>query len=506
MAILAVNNAFFRKLVNKIDDLINPIVVKEIRQAVNSSSIMVTTILVLLLEVFAFFFNFLFVEYNTSSGNSFFSLILGIFIFGYTVGVGGNVASRMMKEHTEINSVDLIYTTTINSYRIVWGKLFSAMVMVSYLFSLCLPFMCISYFLKGITISSIIGWSLGSFLLAFPYMLTIIFITAIPMAKLLKYILLLGIMGWMVTAIFGVIIALNGGARALSYYGFNGTEITVFSTFLLIITGLFYFLTVGLLSHITSNRTVGLKIYYLFVIGIFAVLCIITPFVDSGLFPPVPSYVCSMIFLCFVIIFNSFERIEQTKRVLATVPKNIFLRIWHFLLSTGITNNIVYTLMLLLFVNFIYFVGDSYFAINTYSSDSISGSNYYFMRAFVAVFCYIFSYQLFGLVIKRATNKFFPKVQIFAYMLLIIILNFLIPVIIGMILADFKMSRLDNQTEYIYILNPIFLDKARNVDLALIISASMCVVGIVVNARFFIRNIITGLSYHKKEVVIKTNE
>ena len=505
MAILMVKNAFFRKLVNKIDDIINPIVVKEIRQAVNSSGIMVTTILVLLLEIFAFLFNFLFAEYNVSAGSSFFSLILGIFIFGYTVGVGGNVSSRMMKEHAEINSVDLIYTTTINSYRIVWGKLFSAMVMVLYLFSLCLPFMCISYFLKGITISSIIGWSLASFLLAFPYMLAIIFITAIPMAKSLKYIILLALMVGMGYAIFGIIFSINhtGGFFSRSFYY---VVPILLSMILLILSGLFYFLTVGLLSHITSNRTVGLKIYYLFVMGFLAVLSITMVLVKPSMFPPVAGYTCSMLFLCFVLIFNSFERIEQTKRVLATVPKNIFLRIWHFLFSTGITNNIIYTLILFSLVNVSYFVLHSHFSMSMYRSSRLSYEHYAFMRVSVSVFCYIFSYQLFGLVLKRATNKFFPKVQVFAYMLLIIIINFLIPFIIGIILADFNMNKLDNQTEYIYIFNPLFLLKERNMNLALIISASMCAVGIVLNLRFFIRNIITGLSYHKKEAVIKTNE
>ena len=499
---------FLSKLLLKLDDMVNPIVVKEVRQSVNSNGLIVTTVLVLLLEVCAFLFNLFFQDFNFGTGTSFFLLILGIFVAGYCFGIGGNVAIRMMKEHRNINSTDLIYTTTINPYRIVWGKVFSAMVMVSYLYSLCLPFMCISYFLKGISLNTIILGSLFAFILAIPFMLSIIFITAIPMSNLLKIFLLIGVIGAMWSVIgWGMAIISEPASFRSVINGHILETVSVIFFWLLALSGLFYFLTVGLLSHLTSNRTVGLKIYYIvLLLASAALFVVVNLFIPAGAKLPVLAYyIFAMMVIYGILIFNCFERIEQTKRVLATVPKNFILRIWHFLFSTGMTNNICYLLIVFFLVNVVCLLLDSIIP-HTNKADVLSHDNYLMMRRFIGVFCYLLSYQLFGVFVKWITKNYFERVSVFAYVLLIVMLSFLIPILIGVVLADFNVEKLGRQSEYIYILNPLIFDKSKYVNAGLMAGISFVLLGILLNGYFFIKNLIIGFSYHKKEAVVVEND
>ena len=125
-----------------LDDRVNPIVVKELRQAVKSWFIV--GLLLLLLSVLTLI-QLIWVMSSTDLGSTssdggrdlflvFQGTLLAISLLGLPVYTG----VRLAAERASATS-DLLYVTTIRPWSIVWGKLAAGVVVTLLVFAACAP-------------------------------------------------------------------------------------------------------------------------------------------------------------------------------------------------------------------------------------------------------------------------------------------------------------------------------------------------------------------------------
>ncbi|MFN7971941.1 MAG: hypothetical protein U0166_06270 [Acidobacteriota bacterium] len=171
----------------RVDDLLNPIVVKELRQAFRGRFIpaLITLLLGVLLIALGTFLASADIQQSSGRGadaaigSGAFFTILGLVLLACTVFVPLAVALRM---HSERNGMDfaLIASTSLTPGALVRGKLFSGIVMALLLYSIATPFLTFTYLLRGIDVPTIVLSVAGSFLLVLPILQVSILVASLP--------------------------------------------------------------------------------------------------------------------------------------------------------------------------------------------------------------------------------------------------------------------------------------------------------------------------------------
>ena len=174
---------------------LNPIVIKELRQAVRSWA--VTGMLLLFLTVL--FITSLVVLVNQSLnvnedaelGRQMFQMftviLAGASILFIPLYIGGRLgAERMESNH------DLLYVSTLSPVRIIRGKFFCGAYLALLFFSVCLPFMTLTNLLRGIDLPSVFFILAVLFLVVCALNQVAIFLACLPLNRAFKLLLALG--------------------------------------------------------------------------------------------------------------------------------------------------------------------------------------------------------------------------------------------------------------------------------------------------------------------------
>ncbi len=202
---------FFKRIGQTLDDRINPIVVKELRQAVKGRFVSLILVLFPLLAVTIVGLALLTAEpgsLDSGRGRETFMWIYCSALFTCMVMIPSFVGARMAFERNGEN-LDLLYVTPLTAGAIVRGKAFSGLVLVLVSFSACLPFMTLTYLLRGIDVLSILLIvGLGA-LTTIASVFFSILIAAVPGSRALKFLLGLFGFGGLIT-LFGYTVAFSG--------------------------------------------------------------------------------------------------------------------------------------------------------------------------------------------------------------------------------------------------------------------------------------------------------
>src|SRR6478672_1055630 len=149
-------------LIDRFDDWINPIVVKELRQAVKSRVVIVLLLVFLALQLFIVGMALLFRQARTfdgdadwTAGRDVFVWIQGVLAFTLILLVPAYACIRLAAERSDQN-VDLLFISTLKPHSIVAGKFFAAFMLGVLIFSCCAPFMTFMYLLRGLDIPTIL--------------------------------------------------------------------------------------------------------------------------------------------------------------------------------------------------------------------------------------------------------------------------------------------------------------------------------------------------------------
>ena len=142
---------------NRVGDYLNPILVKETRQALKSRQFVLTFVLVLVACWLITIVGVLYLGpgiYYSASGGLFLMAYNYALVFPLSVVVPFGAFRSLLTER-EDNTYDLLTVTSLSSRHIINGKLSSAIVQITVYFSAMAPCFAFTYLLRGVDVLSI---------------------------------------------------------------------------------------------------------------------------------------------------------------------------------------------------------------------------------------------------------------------------------------------------------------------------------------------------------------
>lgn len=330
-------------------DRINPIVIKELRQAVQSRFVIATLLTLLSVQLAAIGIYILASGpslYGFDAGRQAFLMLFGILQVIGTIFVPLYTGARLASERSDVN-VDLLFITTISPRSVIAGKMFAAMTMTALIYSACMPFMAFTYFLRGIDLPSIFI-SLGvGFAAVVACAQLAVFVACVSVNRAFKIIL-----GLIALAIFGMVyFGTMAGVSEIAGRGVVGRDfwevMTVMSAVICFLVGLFFVMSVALIMPAASNRAAPVR---LFITGAWLLAGLV-----AGLSSMIEDYSWPMGFwlVAFEIVFALAlfaavsERDRPGGRVLRSIPKSMLGRARAFFFYSGAANGVAWISMII---------------------------------------------------------------------------------------------------------------------------------------------------------------
>ena len=341
----------------RLDDALNPIVVKELRQAVQSKFVVAVLLLFLLIQLVVIGI-FLIIAGLTGQlqaldaemGRSVFWTLQLILLITCLLFLPAYTGFRLAAERSDTN-VDLLFITTLRPRAIIWGKFVAAVVIAVLIFSACTPFMVFTYLLRGIDAPSIVLVVILDFLIVLALVQLAIFFAVIPANWVLK-----GLIGLVALAIllFAIIMTLTGTLSLI----FSGTSQILetrqgavpFACMVglgLAAMSLFYSWSVAIINPPSANRAVGMRLIMLAIWLATGVLFGVGQVLLPDFQIPLNIWVgCMGGLSCLGIIIAINERERWTPRVARTIPRRWWLRPAALLFYSGAAGGILFALAL----------------------------------------------------------------------------------------------------------------------------------------------------------------
>jgi hypothetical protein len=339
--------SFFKR----VDDWFNPIVVKELRQAVRSRFVVAALLLFLAIQLTTIGIFLMSQDRSTSdfeSGRRIFSVLQAILVSTCLIFVPAYTAIRLGFERSGTN-VDLLFITTIRPRSIIWGKFLAGVILTVLLYSTSMPFMTFVYLLRGIDLPSIFLALAFSFLVVLMGIQVAIFIACLPVSIAVKVLLavlaVLQVTGFLWSALrFSFSVAMGGVGFARSARGLLSFATSTGLIYLAVI-GLLNVFSVALISPASSNRTLPVRVYAVAMWLVFGGMALILGGGPRRGYDELMLWAYAMVWLFSGVLWVAVsERERPSLRVARTIPRNLLLRSLAFLFYTGPAGGIVLSL------------------------------------------------------------------------------------------------------------------------------------------------------------------
>ena len=383
----------------------NPVVVKELRQAVRSWAVTGTLLLFLLVLFCAAVIFFVTQSFDPSANQrmgaqifSTFSVILtGASLLFIPLYIGVRVAAERQE-----SDLDLLYISTLSPAKIIRGKFFCGAYVAILFFSGCMPFMTFTNLLRGVDLPSVFFVLLCLFLIVCCAVQVAIFLACLPISKILKILLGLGaaiITFWLIAGLTFVMseLMMQGVGSMMSNRGFWATFFTVASV-IFAAALLLHFLSIALISPPSANRAMPVRIYMTIVWLISAAVSLswVIHQADARFILPWASISFIVFSASLVVIVSNNDTLSV--RVQWTVPERLPLRALAFVFYNGAAGGLVWAALILAATFFsMWLVLTSHPFANTLQGDDLMAALY----SCAAAICYAFDYALVGLFLHR---------------------------------------------------------------------------------------------------------
>lgn len=379
----------------------NPVVIKELRQAVRSwavTGMLLLFLLVLFITALAMLVTQnIGLEANLELGGSMFSafmvILAGASVFFIPLYIGIRVATERQE-----NNPDLLYVSTLSPARIIRGKFYCGAYMALLFFSSCMPFMAFTNLLRGVDLPTVF-FILGCLFLAVcAANMLAIFFACLPMSRPFKVLLVIG--GFFQS--FGIVVPLvafsfdlmrSGVGAMMSGRIFWINTVTGIGIGLAVI-GLFFVMSVALISPPSANRALPVRAY-LTLVWLLGGLLSVGWVVHLGDLSPIylwsiPTFVL-MMFALLVTISNSDH---LSLRVRRSIPQTGLKRLLAFVYFNGAAGGLVWVAAILATTYFVIRGLSEVFSNRAISAEE--GGNWFATTA-----AYAFAYALTSLSLHR---------------------------------------------------------------------------------------------------------
>ncbi len=325
----------------KMNDRLNPIVVKELRQAVQGKFLIVVVICFLCIQLLAMGI-FLITDESISesfdAGLKIFRVLLWNLLTTCVLFVPAYTGFRLISERADAN-VDLLFITTLRPRSIIWGKFLAAIILTVLLYSACMPFMTFTYLLRGIDLPSIFILLALDFVVVAVSIQCAILIGCIPANRGLKVILgvvwlVIIFVGLNIITLFSMFLLDFGIGSQLDSWKFWRGALGVLAGGGAFI-GLLALLSIALISPLSTNRALPVRI---FVTATWLLTGIGAAIWSIGVNDFVPIWVWGVVHILLhsIGLFIAVsERESLGQRVRQTIPRRWLLRPLAFLFYSG---------------------------------------------------------------------------------------------------------------------------------------------------------------------------
>jgi hypothetical protein len=340
-------------LLSRLDDWVNPIVVRELRQAVKSRLVTGALLLFVSLQVLIIGVYLFFRELNEApgavdfrAGAHMFLVLQGILLGTCMVLVPGVAGARLGAERSGDN-VDLMFISSLTPRAIVWGKFLSAIILALLIFSACAPFMTFTYLLRGIDIPTILVVLGIDFLVVVGGTQVAIFVACVPVNRAVRA--LLGVGGFValiqayVATVMGTVGLVETGLNVfLDSWEFWGRALGVVAAYLGAV-GLVFVWSVAMVSPPSANRALPVRLYVLGLWLTTAAIAAVWSREADHLWPAFVWVLLAVALFCLQFVVSINERESWGPRVARTVPRNPVLRAGAFLLYSGSGGGVLFS-------------------------------------------------------------------------------------------------------------------------------------------------------------------
>lgn len=384
---------------------LNPVVVKELRQAVRSWAVTGTLLLFLLVLFCSAVIFFVTQSFDASTNQRMgaqifatFSVILtGASLLFIPIYIGVRVAAERQE-----SDLDLLYISTLSPARIIRGKFFCGAYVALLFFSACMPFMTFTNLLRGVDLPSVFFILLCLFLIVCCAVQAAIFLACLPISKLLKILLGIGsaiAMFWLVAILtIGISeLMMQGVGSMMSNRGFWATFLTVCSI-VFAAALLLHFLSIALISPMSANRALPVRIYMTIVwlMGAGISFGWALHQADARFIGPWAITTFVVFGVSLVVIVSNQDTLSV--RVQRTIPERLPLRALAFLFYNGAAGGLVWAASIMGITFFVLWMAiSSHTFANTFVADDFHSILY----SCAAAIFYTFDYALVGLFLHR---------------------------------------------------------------------------------------------------------
>ncbi|MCP4107197.1 MAG: hypothetical protein GY749_16925 [Desulfobacteraceae bacterium] len=398
------------KIIDKIDDGLNPIVVKELRQAVQSRFVigifMLFLISLLCVTGTAVLFRIVENKVTAGTGTGMGRDIFEILFYALTISsmffVPAYTGIRMGMERSETYS-DLVFISSVKPGAIIRGKLFAGIIITLLLFSVCMPFMTFTYLLRGIDIISVFAILATVFIATVVCIHFTLFMGCIPCSRLFKSVLAIASTA-VVTFFCAVII------EDVSRYRFRSVQLWDDAYIFLFLAGVFtvfcYVSAVAAISPSSANRVLGIR------------LCLSSVWLITGIIPffttdfKINEWIgCSVAIVFTGLLLSVSEKDGQSLRVRRSIPHGKIKRTAAFFFYSGAANGIAWIFVIAALTLCLgWFIVYQYNSI-TYLRKFFHSYSYgkYIIQEALGICLYIYCYSVSGLLIRR--KFFYERIQ-----------------------------------------------------------------------------------------------
>ena len=173
-------------VLRKVDGRMNPIAVKELRQ-ISRGKFLPVILIGFLITQMSITGAVTFVG-SANPGQDLYRALIGFLtgICGFLIPLYAGF--RLAQERSDMNR-DLLFISTLKPASIVWGKTLSAAVLAALIYSVCMPFIAMTYMLRGVDLLSMFLHIVQGYFFALTAVLIGILIGGMPVNRFLKAII-----------------------------------------------------------------------------------------------------------------------------------------------------------------------------------------------------------------------------------------------------------------------------------------------------------------------------
>ena len=361
---------------------------------------------------------------------------------------------RLSSERAQ-QRMDLLFITDMSPYSIIFGKTVAGIVLTLLLFSASMPFVTLTYLLRGIDLPSIFIMMMLNFAVVVLTIQGALLLASMPggiISMGIRFLFGLGgaaiVMSMMAPLSYTM---LNSGIGSLmGTWDFWATFLTA-AVFLTLAMGFLFVLSAVIISPASANRAPVPRIYLLF-IWVCSTLCTFLWYMKTR-----SSEIFQLWAVLIIILFSTVfvislaERYDYGPRIKRRIPCNRLLRIPLFLLYSGAGGGVLFSILMLLLTLGVFAV-TWHLGIRIRFGDMDS---YNLPLRFFSQALYLFCYGFTALVVRRLLLPKEASNQI-TLMILFILLAFgsLAPFLFAWF---FIYHNVDKIPEYWFLGNPLIV-------------------------------------------------